>query len=135
MKFAIQFFLLLCLLLCGSCSNKQKEFQPKATNDHKIAIIGSANGSTEIVISEDSCKQDKDTVIYEIPQCLLWYTKALSEANKGKEIRMWTEHEGYLEGLSWTDDAFGIDKAPLFLLFSFSSGRILSFTQRQISFG
>ncbi|MFR3329842.1 MAG: immunoglobulin-like domain-containing protein [Odoribacter splanchnicus] len=97
MKFAIQIFLLLCLLLCGSCLNKQKKFQPEATNDHKVAIIGSADGSTEIVIGEDSCKQDRDTAIYEIPQCLLWYTKELSETNKGKEIRMWTERKEYWE--------------------------------------
>ena len=95
MKFAIHFFLLLCLILCGSCSNKQKKFQPEATNDHEVAIIGSADGPTEIVIGEDSYKQDRDTVIYEIPQCKLWYTKGLSEADKGKEIRMWTERKEY----------------------------------------
>ena len=95
MKFAIHFFLLLCLILCGSCSNKQKKFQPEATNDHEVAIIGSADGPTEIVIGEDSYKEDRDTVIYEIPQCRLWYTKGLSEADKGKEIRMWTERKEY----------------------------------------
>lgn len=162
MKFAIHFFLLLCLILCGSCSNKQKKFQPEATNDHEVAIIGSADGPTEIVIGEDSYKQDRDTVIYEIPQCRLWYTKGLSEADKGKEIRMWTERKEYWkdvqvinvfvanptdvwwnfgrdwslsvwngtdwvtpafkQSLSWTDDAFGIDKAPLFYCFRFPVG-------------
>lgn len=162
MKFATYFSLLLCLILCGSCSNQQKKFQPEATNDHEVAIIGSAGGSTEIVIGEDRCKPDRDTVIYEIPRCRLWYTKELSEADKGKEIRMWTEYEQYWEdvrvinvfvanptdvwwnfgrdwslsvwsgtdwvkpafkrSLSWTDDAFGIDKAPLFYCFRFPVG-------------
>lgn len=69
-----------------SCTNKQKQ---------QNTIIGGADGTTEIVIAEDSSKQDGDTVIYEIPQCELWYTKELSEANKGKEICMWTERKEY----------------------------------------
>ena len=45
-------------------SNKHKRFQPKATDDNAIAIIGSSDGSTNIVIEENN-KTDKDTVILE----------------------------------------------------------------------
>ncbi len=147
---------ILIIALCTSivsCTNKQKQ---------QNTIIGGADDTTEIVITEDSSKQDRDTVIYEIPQCRLWYTKELSEADKGEEIRMWTERKEYWEdvqvinvfvvnptdvwwnfgrdwslyvwngtdwakpvfkqSLSWTDDAFGIDKAPLLYCFRFPVG-------------
>lgn len=86
MKFAIQIFLFPCLLLCGSCSNKQKKFQPEATSDNTVAIIGSSDGSTNIVI-EESHKIDKDTVIFESPNFNLWYTKDLPDKYKIKDFR------------------------------------------------
>lgn len=85
--------IILIIALCTSivsCTNKQKQ---------QNTIIGGADGTTEITIAEDSNKQDRDTVIYEIPQCRLWYTEELSEADKGKEIRMWTERKEYWENV------------------------------------
>lgn len=83
--------IILIITLCTSivsCTNKQKQ---------QNTIIGGADGTTEITIAEDNSKQDRDTLIYEIPQCQLWYTKELPEATKGKEIRMWTERKEYWE--------------------------------------
>lgn len=84
--------IILIIALCTSivsCTNKQKQ---------QNTIIGGADGTTEITIAKDNNnKQDRDTVIYEIPQCELWYTKELSEVDKGKEIRMWTERKEYWE--------------------------------------
>ena len=48
-----------------SCTNN-----PKQQN----TIIGGADGSTEIVIDG---KNSEDTVVYELQDCLLWYTKQL----------------------------------------------------------
>lgn len=77
----------LCTSIVG-CTNKQKQ---------QNTIIGGADSPTGIAITEDSSKQDRDTIIYEIPQCQLWYTEELSEADKDGEIRMWTERKEYWE--------------------------------------
>lgn len=71
-----------------SCANQQKQ---------QNTIIGGADSPTGIVITEDSSKQDRDTMTYEIPQCQLWYTEELSETDKDGEIRMWTERKEYWE--------------------------------------
>lgn len=145
--------IMLCAFIVVSCTNKQKQ---------QNVIIGGADSTTEIVIAEDKNKPDKDTVIYEIPQCQLWYTKELTEVENNKEIRMWTERENYWENvqvinvfvanptnvwwnfgrdwslyvwngtdwvvpepkqsLSWYEDAFGVDKAPLLYCFRFPVG-------------
>lgn len=94
MKFTIQIFLFPCLLLCGSCSNKQKKFQPEATSDNTVAIIGSSDGYINIVI-EKRHKIDKDTVIFESPNFNLWYTKELPDKYKNQGFQMWTESEAY----------------------------------------
>lgn len=77
----------LCTSIVG-CTNKQKQ---------QNTIIGGADSPTGIAITEDSSKQDRDTITYEIPQCQLWYTEELSEADKDGEIRMWTERKEYWE--------------------------------------
>lgn len=97
MKFAIQFFLLPCLLLCGSCSNKQKKLQPEATNDRKVAIIGIADSSTNIMVADKNELADRDTIIYEISDCYLWYTKKLPDEYKDQNPQMWTERTTYWE--------------------------------------
>lgn len=73
-----------------SCANEQKQ-QP--------AIIGGADSITQIVIAEESGNQDKDTVIYKLPECSLWYTKELPEDYKDKKVRIWTEREIYWENV------------------------------------
>lgn len=40
---------------------------------------------------------NQDTIIYELPQCALVYTKTLKA--KGGEIKMWTESNNYLENI------------------------------------
>lgn len=139
--------------LIVSCTHKQK--QPNT-------IIGGADSTTGIVITEKNSKLDRDTVIYEIPRCKLWYTEELSETDNSEEYRMWTEHKQYGEdvqvinvfvmnltdvwwnfgrdwslyvwngtdwaqpmfkqSLSWTDEAFGVGKAPLLYCFRFPVG-------------
>ena len=45
--------IILIIVFCAfivSCSNKHKRFQPKATDDNTVAIIGSSDDSTNIVI-------------------------------------------------------------------------------------
>lgn len=81
--------IILIIVFCTfivSCSNKHKRFQPKATDDNAIAIIGSSDGSTNIVIEENN-KTDKDTVILESPNFNLWYTKELPDKYKIKDFR------------------------------------------------
>lgn len=85
-----------CLLTCN-CTNRQKRFLPETVQDPQISIIGGADTVTGIVIAEKGDTPDRDTAIYELPQCQLWYTKALPEEYKGKGIQMWTEHKVYGE--------------------------------------
>ena len=82
----------LCIFVSGCIHNSK---QP--------AIIGEADTITEITItdtplSNKSDLSDSDSVIYELPQCQLWYTKTLPEEYKG-EIGMWTEHKNYWENV------------------------------------
>ena len=67
--------------------------------EETIGIIGGSDTVTSIIISDHASRHDKDTIIYELPQCQLWYTKPLSENYKGKEIQMWTEHKVYWENV------------------------------------
>lgn len=86
---------LFCLLISGCTS------QPKQS-----AVIGSADTETSIVLSDQETtpdchteigKTDSDTILYELPQCQLWYTKPLPEKYQDKKSRMWTEYENYWE--------------------------------------
>ena len=94
--------IILIIVFCTfivSCSNKHKRFQPKATDDNAIAIIGSSDGSTNIVIEENN-KTDKDTVILESPNFNLWYTKELADKYKNQGFQMWTESKVYWENVA-----------------------------------
>lgn len=94
--------IILIIVFCTfivSCSNKHKRFQPKATDDNAIAIIGSSDGSTNIVIEENN-KTDKDTVILESPNFNLWYTKELPDKYKNQGFQMWTESKVYWENVT-----------------------------------
>ncbi len=65
------------------------------------AIIGGADGTTTIFLTDNSEKEsvDRDTVIYELPQCQLWQTRELPQEYKGKQISMWTEYKKYWENV------------------------------------
>ena len=94
--------IILIIVFCTfivSCSNKHKRFQPNATDDNAIAIIGSSDGSTNIVIEENN-KTDKDTVILESPNFNLWYTKELPDKYKNQGFQMWTESKVYWENVA-----------------------------------
>lgn len=146
--------IVLCAFIVVSCTNKQKQ---------QNAIIGSADSTTEIVIAEKNSKQDRDTISYELQDCLLWYTKQLPEKYRDQKACMWTEYENYRKNvqiinvfvanptdawwlfgrswnlevwngekwispkskrdLSWFDDGFAIEKAPLLYCFRFPVGR------------
>lgn len=51
--------------VCLSCTNKRQQFQPEATPDKELAIIGGNDTVTSIQV----VSADKDTVIYDTPEC------------------------------------------------------------------
>lgn len=78
--------IVLTIMLCiavVSCTNNQKQ---------QNTIIGGADSTTEIIING---KSSKNTVSYELQDCLLWYTKQLPEEYKDRKASMWTEYENY----------------------------------------
>lgn len=99
MKTTFLFSVIVCLFLFAGCSNKHKQLQPPATPDGEVALIGGADGSTSIVVSDENTGSDRDTILYQSLQFQLWYTEALPEKYKDKEICMWTEHASYWEDL------------------------------------
>ena len=62
--------------VCLSCTNERQQFQPEATPDRKSAIIGENDTVTSIQVAS----ADKDTVIYDTPECYLWYVEDLPES-------------------------------------------------------
>ena len=89
---------LLLGFISTSCINERQQHS-KMVPEETIGIIGGSDTVTSIIISDHASRHDKDTIIYELPQCQLWYTKPLSENYKGKEIQMWTEHKVYWENV------------------------------------
>ena len=63
--------------VCLSCTNERQQFQPEATPDRKSAIIGENDTVTSIQVAS----ADKDTVIYDTPECYLWYVEDLPETS------------------------------------------------------
>ena len=68
--------------VCLSCTNKRQQFQPEATPDKELAIIGGNDTVTSIQV----VSADKDTVIYDTPECYLWYVEDLSDKYKDKPV-------------------------------------------------
>lgn len=99
MKTTFLFSVSVCLFLLAGCSNKRQQLQPQTTSDAEVVLIGGADDSTSIVISDENTVSDRDTILYQSPQFQLWYTEALPEKYKDKEICMWTEHANYWEDL------------------------------------
>ena len=96
MKTNILFLILTCILICG-CIPKEKEISPRNTSNKSMPIIGGSDTITSIKIEKWKTVSDKDTVIYETPECKLWYTQNLPNEYKNKLICMWTEHAIYWE--------------------------------------
>lgn len=86
MRGAVLTLILLSILGIG-CTDKPKQ----------QTLIGGADGPTSIIVANKDDKPDKDTVIYELPECELWYAKKLPEKYRGKDICIWTEHKSYWE--------------------------------------
>ncbi len=78
---------ILCTLAVG-CTNKQKK-QSTAENADDMTIA----------IADKDVEQDRDTVIYELPQCRLWYTEDLPADYEGETVSMWTEQNQYWENV------------------------------------
>lgn len=151
-------FAMLSSAVCLSCTNKRQQFQPEATPDKELAIIGGKDTVTSIEIA----MVDKDTIVYDTPECYLWYVEDLPDEYKDKPVSMWTEHPIYWENvyainvfvanptsvslmygrgwileqwngkewvmaktkgdISWFDDGFNKQKAPLLYCFRFPVG-------------
>ena len=74
---SIILFITLSSAICISCSNKRQQLQPEATPDKEPAITGGNDTATNIRISSQDTLPDKDTIVYDIPECCLWYAKDL----------------------------------------------------------
>ena len=81
--------------VCLSCTNRRQQFQPEATPDKESAIIGGSDTVTSIQVAS----ADKDTIIYDTPECCLWYVEDLSDKYKDKPVSMWTERPVYGENV------------------------------------
>ncbi len=64
-------------------------------SDKELAIIGGKDTATGIQVST----ADKDTIVYDTPECCLWYVEDLPDKYKGKPVSMWTEHTVYRENI------------------------------------
>ena len=80
---------------CLSCTNKRQKFQPEAPPDKELAVIGGSDTVTSIQVVSG----DKDTIIYDTPECCLWYVEDLPDKYKGKPVSMWTERHVYWENV------------------------------------
>lgn len=86
---SIILFITLSSAICISCSNKRQQLQPEATPDKEPAITGGNDTATNIRISSQDTLPDKDTIVYDIPECCLWYAKDLPDEYKDKPVSMW----------------------------------------------
>ena len=86
-------FAILSSAVCLSCTDKRQQFQPEVTPDKESVIIGGNDAATDIQV----VSADKDTIVYDTPECCLWYVKDLSDEYKNKTISMWAEHTIYRE--------------------------------------
>ncbi len=88
-------FATLSSLVCLGCTNRRQQFQPEATPDKDLTIIGEGDTVTSILVSS----ADKDTIIYDTPECCLWYVQDLPDAYKDKPVSMWAERPVYWEDI------------------------------------
>ena len=88
-------FAILSSAVCLSCTHKRQQFQPEATPDKELAIIGGSDTVTSIQVSS----ADRDTITYDTPECYLWYVEDLLDKYKDKPVSMWTERSVYWENV------------------------------------
>ena len=87
---------LLAILLsavCLSCTHKRQQFKAGTTPDGDLTITGVNDTVADIQVTS----ADKDTIIYDTPECCLWYVEDLPDKYKGKTVSMWVEHTVYRE--------------------------------------
>lgn len=92
-------FAILSSVVCMSCAKKQQQSQPEATPDKKSAITGGSDTVTSIRI----IPADTDTIIYDTPECYLWFVKELPDRYKDKPVSMWTERPVYGENIQFVN--------------------------------
>lgn len=92
MKAEILLFALPYLLGTGCSGNSQTGTERDPAT---IGIIGGADTATEIFITDGNARADGDSLVYETPECRLWYTDKLPDGYKDTLISMWTEQPVY----------------------------------------
>lgn len=85
MKTQVLFFVLACAL-CAGCGGKSKSGK----------VIGGADGPTRVMVA------DKDTVVYELPECDLYYTDSLVPS-ADTAVAAATEHPVYWENVRFVN--------------------------------
>ena len=88
----ILYSFIICTLVINCTANKGE----KGNN-----VIGNVEDTTDILICDTSqaANAESDTVIYELPQCQLLYSKELPDKYGEKPISMWTEYKDYCENV------------------------------------
>lgn len=88
-------FAVLSSVVCLSCTHKRQPAQPEATPDKESVIIGGKDTVTSIQVST----ADKDTIVYDTPECCLWYAEDLPDEYKDQPVSMWTEPTVFRENV------------------------------------
>lgn len=88
-------FAILSSAVCLSCTHKQQQSQSEATPDKESVIIGGKDTATSIQV----VTTNKDTAVYDTPECCLWYIEDLPNKYKDKPVSMWTEYSVYRENI------------------------------------
>lgn len=92
MKTIILFAILLSAV-CLSCTHNRQQFKVEATPDEDLTITGVNDTVADIQVTS----ADKDTIIYDTPECFLWYVEDLPDKYKNKTVSMWVEQSVYRE--------------------------------------
>ncbi|MDM8325639.1 immunoglobulin-like domain-containing protein [Bacteroides gallinaceum] len=85
---------LLSSVVCLSCTHKRQQSQPEGP-----AITGGNDTVTNIQTGSQDTLPDKDAIVYDIPECCLWYAEDLPDEYKNKPVSMWAEHSVYGENV------------------------------------
>lgn len=92
MKTIILFAILLSAV-CLSCTHNRQQFKAEATPDEDLTITGVNDTVADIQVTS----ADNDTIIYDTPECFLWYVEDLPDKYKNKTVSMWVEQSVYRE--------------------------------------
>ncbi|EJW91193.1 hypothetical protein, secreted, partial [gut metagenome] len=92
---------MLCCLLSVACTNKQKTDLPEAKSDSDVTVIGGVQNDSIGTIAQENTNlgQDRDTVIFEMPDCYLWYRKDVKNSASKQKYQLWTERKVYWQNV------------------------------------